>query len=372
MRTLLSPNTSRSLIACLIILVGGTSGLARADEKTPYSQLYDEWETDVAAVKEQVPVAATQKAAIENVGQVYSRRFVDLAREQRQNEDQFFSCNLWLLVHGTPGDALDEGMELLRENADVLKSYAFNLQLALSEAISLQSEAANPMLRHLSKKHHSAELRGVALYVLGVRLMREAHAQGDLELLHEAEQILTNVIETPEYADAHSYRGASGEKAAAALEILRGTNGLGKVAPEIESTDLDGQPFRLSDLRGKVVVLSFSGHWCGPCREMHPYEQALVEKYAGELFAVIEINSDQDLDKLRTNMGEKGLTWTCVPEGSSLGPIQEAWKIEAWPRFFVLDRNGIIRFIFHGAPREELAERVAILMDESIEATAND
>ena len=42
--------------------------------------------------------------------------------------------------------------------------------------------------------------------------------------------------------------------------------GIGKAAPEIEGSDLDGEPFRLSECLGKVTYLAFSGAWCGPCR----------------------------------------------------------------------------------------------------------
>ena len=55
---------------------------------------------------------------------------------------------------------------------------------------------------------------------------------------------------------------------AAALErgrrLIRAL-GIGKVAPEIEGVDVDGQKLKLSDSRGKVVVLVFWGSWCGPC-----------------------------------------------------------------------------------------------------------
>jgi len=51
---------------------------------------------------------------------------------------------------------------------------------------------------------------------------------------------------------------------------------VGKVAPGVEGTDHEGKTFRLSDLRGKVVVLTFSGNWCGPCVAMYPHERELV------------------------------------------------------------------------------------------------
>jgi hypothetical protein len=48
---------------------------------------------------------------------------------------------------------------------------------------------------------------------------------------------------------------------------------IGKTAPEIVGKDLQGRDLRLSDYRGKVVVLLFSSDWCGICRTLHPYER---------------------------------------------------------------------------------------------------
>ena len=50
-----------------------------------------------------------------------------------------------------------------------------------------------------------------------------------------------------------------------------------ETAPEITGDDLNGRPMKLSDFRGKVVVLDFWGDWCGPCRAMYPHERSLVD-----------------------------------------------------------------------------------------------
>ena len=68
-----------------------------------------------------------------------------------------------------------------------------------------------------------------------------------------------------------------GQEAEARLDELLNL-AVGKPAPEIEGVDLDGKPSKLSDYRGKVVVLVFWGSWCGPCMEQVPHERDLAER----------------------------------------------------------------------------------------------
>ena len=76
-----------------------------------------------------------------------------------------------------------------------------------------------------------------------------------------------------------------------ALKTLR----VGKEAPEIKAGDLDGKEFKLSDYRGKVVLLDFWGHGEAACRAMYPHERSLVKKMADKPFASVGVNSDKDL-----------------------------------------------------------------------------
>lgn len=79
---------------------------------------------------------------------------------------------------------------------------------------------------------------------------------------------------------------------------------------------------------------------------MYPHERSLVEKLADKPFALIGINSDTDLDALKTVMEEENITWRSFwngPDGTS-GPISTAWNVRGWPTIYVLDAQGTIRY----------------------------
>ena len=120
---------------------------------------------------------------------------------------------------------------------------------------------------------------------------------------------------------------------------------VGQVVPEIEGEDLDGVKFKLSDYRGKVVLLSFWGSWCGPCMGMVPHERELVERYKGRPFALVGVNSDEDKVKLKPILAKERIAWRsfwCGPKGID-GPIPVAWSVRGWPTLYIVDRAGVIR-----------------------------
>jgi len=119
--------------------------------------------------------------------------------------------------------------------------------------------------------------------------------------------------------------------------------GLGQVAPEIEGRDSDDTPFKLSDYRGKVVVLTFSGNWCGPCVGMYPGERDLARRLKDRPFAILSVNTDEDKETLRRSIKAGEVTWRCWWDGAIDGPICTAWNVRSFPTVYVLDAKGVIR-----------------------------
>jgi hypothetical protein len=79
---------------------------------------------------------------------------------------------------------------------------------------------------------------------------------------------------------------------------------------------------------------------------MYPHERSLVKKLENEPFALIGVNSDGDLEKIRRTVKEKEITWRSFwngPDGTR-GPISKRWNVTGWPTIYVLDHEGVIRF----------------------------
>ncbi|MEM7260860.1 MAG: hypothetical protein AAF488_02655 [Planctomycetota bacterium] len=78
---------------------------------------------------------------------------------------------------------------------------------------------------------------------------------------------------------------------------------------------------------------------------MYPHERSLVKNMQGRPFALLGVNSDRDLDKIRGIVKEKELTWRSFwngPEGTS-GPISSLWNVTGWPTIYIIDHKGVIR-----------------------------
>jgi cytochrome c biogenesis protein CcmG, thiol:disulfide interchange protein DsbE len=86
-----------------------------------------------------------------------------------------------------------------------------------------------------------------------------------------------------------------------ALQPARAAPEIGKAAPELVVTELDGQTFDLAKLHGKVILVNYWATWCAPCRKDMPKLDALYRRYHDQDLEVIgiSIDRDSDLEKVR-------------------------------------------------------------------------
>lgn len=136
-------------------------------------------------------------------------------------------------------------------------------QLCLSLAYQ-GGDQAEHLARAVAEKSKSDNAKGAAWLALGQMLLARSNQLGDDQaaqrdkLRKDAEKALNTVIE--KYPDVPGLRGKAGDSATAMLFELKHL-AIGLKVPELEGKDLDGVEFKLSDYRGKVVLLDFWAHW---------------------------------------------------------------------------------------------------------------
>lgn len=152
------------------------------------------------------------------------------------------------------------------------------------------------------------------------------------------------------YADVRMFPGypqdrrTIGEQSKTWLEQRREL-AVGAVAPEIEGVDVDGKAFKLSDHRGKVVVVIFWASWCGPCMEQIPHERDLVRRLEGKPFALLGVHCDRTKAEANAVLAREKITWPNWYDGEGgQGPICSRYHVQSLPLILVLDAGGVIRY----------------------------
>lgn len=123
---------------------------------------------------------------------------------------------------------------------------------------------------------------------------------------------------------------------------------LEKAAPDFVLQDLEGHRVRLTDYRGRPVIVNFWASWCIPCRTEFPLLRAARDRYADQGLEVLGIVFDDDADSARAYMATSGATWPALIDDG--GRMAAAYKVNGPPLSFFIDGSGTVRSITYGPP----------------------
>ncbi len=134
----------------------------------------------------------------------------------------------------------------------------------------------------------------------------------------------------------------------------------GSEAPDFAAPNPEGKPVRLSELRGKVVLLQFWASWCKPCRRNNPKLVALYDRYHDKGFDIFSFSIDTDKGKWVQAIKQDNLKWQY--HASDLkgwkSPIAQLYKVTHTPTYILISPTGhIIAYDIHPSLLEQEVEK---------------
>ena len=147
-----------------------------------------------------------------------------------------------------------------------------------------------------------------------------------------------------------------------AQQIMEGKkNPMGKVIPDFEQADVNGNMVSIKSLRGKYVLIDFWASWCGPCRGENPNVLAAYKKYKNKNFTVLGISLDKAKEAWLKAIKDDGLVWQQLSDLKFWeNEVAKQFGIQSIPQNFLIDPNGIV--IGKNLRGEALEEKLASIL----------
>ena len=136
---------------------------------------------------------------------------------------------------------------------------------------------------------------------------------------------------------------------------------IGAIAPDLEFPDPEGKMRKLSDLRGKVVLLDFWASWCGPCRRENPNVTKIYAQYHDKGFEVFSVSLDSDAASWKRAIEADKLVWPNHVSDLKKWQSQAAaiYGVRSIPSTFLLDKEGrIVQRDLRGADLERAVKQL--------------
>jgi thiol-disulfide isomerase/thioredoxin len=134
---------------------------------------------------------------------------------------------------------------------------------------------------------------------------------------------------------------------------------VGRPAPTVSVTDLDGKPFRLDDLKGKYVLIDFWATWCAPCLAELPRVQGAEAKYRDKGFRVVSVSLDETKGAVADFVRVRKLPWVQIHNATCAGDLVKDFGVGSIPATFLVDPDGkIVRLDLRGAALDKALEAI--------------
>lgn len=120
---------------------------------------------------------------------------------------------------------------------------------------------------------------------------------------------------------------------------------VGEPAPPLSLPTLDGAPIRLADMADRVVLVNFWASWCPPCAQETPRLVQWSQQYAKDGLVVLGVNTlfqDSQAD-VETFVRQYAVPYPVLLDET--GDVTQQWRVQQLPRSYVIDGQGVVRFV---------------------------
>lgn len=256
----------------------------------------------------------------------------------------------WILLNTPDGPEVEKAADVILHE----HTRDPGLLKLVTDLERVRHRCSKALLETVLNENPSSDVRGTACLTLASLLKDEARFGANRPVTAQAMKQFERAIVEFGQVRQRGYKLA--DLARPELMELRSLT-LGNSAPEIDGENLEGQPMKLSDYRGKVVVLVF--WWSGYNEALE--HRKLLERLAGKPFAILGVYGDDDLTRAKTDIEKYGILWPSFRDRRD-GPISKAWNVRSWPNLWVLDARGVIRY--RGIRGQELDKAIDALLGE--------
>lgn len=356
-------------LLCAVLVAVPVGLLFAADDKSERAnelkELLAKYKDEEAPLAKKLATADPfdQKALqdeLKELNFLFADKAVDLAEAQPKDDvalDAIVFAMQKLSKYAITGETMDKAVKLIGEH------HLGNpkLKTILAE-LGKAGRAGARLLEAVADKATDDDTKGIANFYLGLAALDRADGAANpmsaKEFMAEARKFLAVA---KRLAPTAKIDGETIEKAAELALVLPI---VGNAAPDVTGTGLDDKKVKLSSYQGKVVLLDVWATWCGPCRAMIPHERELVKKMDGKPFVLLSVSCDDAKADLTDFLKDEPMPWTHWFDGKG-GPVAKAYKIKAFPTLYLIDKKGVIREKWVGAPKaEEMDKKIEELTKE--------
>ncbi len=236
---------------------------------------------------------------------------------------------------------LPEGRAALEKIASRYASLA-GIATAVKRLEDCDPTLAAPALKAVLRQNTHPEEQAAATYALARHQYAACDTATDPQSRDEARarasELLERVVTAYPQVSIQSFPLA--DQAAALLFEMTHLSP-GAPAPEISGRDHQDQEFKLSDYRGRHVLLVFWGDWCHGCHGLQPMLAEISTRHHSKPLSILGVNTDDRVTALKA-LASSSLDWRCWLDGSTSGPITREWNLRHFPTLYLIGPDGVI------------------------------